>query len=70
MDQLSKLVDSSAIVTYDAFLSARAAPQGLDMKSRRERALVRLACCCRVFDSTAADMVVSEFSKMENQDQV
>lgn len=55
--------------TYDSFLKLRAKEQGLAFQTPTDRAIIRLACCSRVFDEEGGRAVLDAWNQLEPNEQ-
>ncbi|KAF4652938.1 hypothetical protein FOL47_010776 [Perkinsus chesapeaki] len=65
LQTLQLLTHESMNDTYDAFLKLRAEEQGLEFKTDEDRAIIRLACCSRVFDKEGGRQVLDAWNQLE-----
>eukprot|EP00397_Hematodinium_sp_SG-2012_P000013 GEMP01000013.1.p1 GENE.GEMP01000013.1~~GEMP01000013.1.p1 ORF type:complete len:4104 (+),score=709.09 GEMP01000013.1:293-12604(+) len=67
-DVLQQLSLSSPNEVYDAFLRKRAERQGLELNNAVDRAIARLACCCRCFNEEGGALVKEEFLQLPTEE--
>ncbi|KAF4666566.1 hypothetical protein FOZ61_009605 [Perkinsus olseni] len=66
---LQLLTHESMNDTYDAFLKLRGEEQGLKFETPTDRAIIRLACCSRVFDKEGGRAVLDAWNQLEPGEQ-